>query len=66
MPGKLVSIIFGYNVKPRVVEYLKSCDELKGVSFKYIHADKSTYKLKVYHDDDYIMKIQRIMEPIAI
>ncbi|WP_394388115.1 DUF2971 domain-containing protein [Shewanella woodyi] len=64
MPGKLVSIIFGYNVKLGVIEYLKSREELKGVSFKCIHPDKSNYKLKMYDEDDITFQVQRVMESI--
>ncbi|WP_065188536.1 DUF2971 domain-containing protein [Shewanella woodyi] len=66
MPGKLVSIIFGYDVKPKVIDYLKSCKELDGVSFKYIKPDKSTYKLKMYDEDDIELQVQRIMESISV
>ncbi|WP_426358183.1 DUF2971 domain-containing protein [Pseudocolwellia sp. HL-MZ19] len=66
MPGKLKSIIFGYNTPPEVIEYIKQ--HIKDVEFKYIKFDKEKYELNVctekeYEWHKYLNNIQSINVP---
>jgi len=51
MPGKLKSIIFGYNTQPQVIEYFKT--NLQGVDFKFMVFNKEAYKMEVCTEEEF-------------
>lgn len=56
MPGKLTSIIFGYNTKKEVIEYLTRLPELDGVSFEYIKPCFNSLSLKKVSKAEYELR----------
>lgn len=56
MPGELTSIIFGYNTKKEVIDYITNIPELTNINFKYITHCFKTFSLKQISRDEYDLR----------
>ncbi|MFA0086946.1 DUF2971 domain-containing protein [Vibrio sp. 10N.261.51.F12] len=60
MPGKLTGIVFGANADERLIAYLTSLDQLKGVEFKFLVP--KNYQLELVSEQEF--KIARVIKDI--